>query len=205
MKKRKYYSETELEAAKEMVGSVAYLFKDFSLLNNQNDSDVNFIDTLGKLAKTPLLNRDEVNEASDIDLVSKMTDITLNNCFMENLTNEQKLIVEFALENAYLIGSKLVIHREFMNLSEPLLEPQKDGLKFKELFSEYGGLKGKPTRAKAYDFINKSLSDNPNLSINRLAESLEADSNNQPDKYGKAIPLSTCKNYARAVKNSLKR
>jgi hypothetical protein len=66
----------------------------------------------------------------------------------------------------------------------------------------HGGAKGVKTREAAFIFLKEQLKENGDYSIRRLAAILEADSKNNPKKYGKIIPEGSCVTYARQAKKN---
>ena len=66
----------------------------------------------------------------------------------------------------------------------------------------HGRAKGSKAREAAFIFLKGICDERSDLSINRLADILEADSKENTEKYGKVIPKSTGVRYARQVKNN---
>lgn len=72
-----------------------------------------------------------------------------------------------------------------------------------DIARQVGGRKNQLVREKAHCFLRKLLAEEPSTSINSLAAILESVSLDDKNKFGKVIPFSTCKDYARTIKKEV--
>jgi hypothetical protein len=76
-------------------------------------------------------------------------------------------------------------------------------IKRSEFASETGGKKNHEVRNKAYTFLRQCITNEPKLSINRLAMKLVDESTKNKDRFGRFIPMSTAKDYTRFIKKEV--
>jgi hypothetical protein len=183
-------------------------FPNFRDLNGETEHPIEILNKIKAKPYIPLrFDKSDALSSESIDsILDSMIEVTLGCPIMEELTDSQRVIITTALYEACRVGLNLGFTADAMRLSEKrgTDEEFNNSVKaFPKVYSsKNGSMKNKETRTLATQFLNGILMENPELSINRLALILRADSKENPDKYGKEIKISSCENYARSVKNN---
>lgn len=118
----------------------------------------------------------------------------------ENKAALRELSESYATKNSSLEALNDNIQNQYNRMQLQYTEAQENS--HSEVSSKNGSKKAQSVRERAYVYLQELLDDDNDISINAMAETLECESNNAPDKFGRKIPLGTCKDYARTVKKT---
>lgn len=151
---------------------------------------------------------------SNEKILEKMCVDTYNS-FNAHLQNEL-LVKESKLDSEECLNEILNGYVEVTEAATKNLEVYKNNQQFfheeievlrsakhSELASQIGSKKNERQRNAAYKHLRYLLNIQPELSINRLASILEVDSEKDHSIFGRKIPFSTGKDYARTIKKEV--
>lgn len=174
---------------------------------------IQFLIDRGNIQECPLdepkesieyLSPDEVNNRIDdqkaefqddtSELFFRISTISTQVGLLSKLPHVEKLLIESLIEKALYFG-KNYGGAQAIGCNSEIFASIDDSKK-------HGRAKGSKAREAAFIFLQNTLDHQNDLSINRLADILEADSKENTEKYGKVIPKSTGVRYARDIKNN---
>jgi len=134
------------------------------------------------------------NEYLHSELSVKTSKLGSTELLNEILTDYEE-VVETATHNLEIYKNNQQFFHEEMDVLR--------SAKHSELARKIGSKKNERQRNAAYKYLRDLLMTQPELSINRLASILEVDSEKDHSLFGRKIPFSTGKDYARAIKNEV--
>lgn len=111
-----------------------------------------------------------------------------------------------ALNESLKVITSVSTLRELENLSSKLKLARTSNhyqIAMKAIPKLHGAKKNADVRSKAMAFIKQALLADPTLKINKLAKLVNKVSNENRQEFGRPIPVSTAKDYAREVKKQL--
>jgi len=132
----------------------------------------------------------------------------LDNKALRDLSEDQSRFIYFLTMAAFMMGQRVgttdatfsTITRLFTE--HTILDKKYTPQKLISIFSsQVGGQKNILSRNKAIEWLKLKQSSNYSLSGNKLATLLHEASKENKKLFGRVIPFSTCRDYARKVKN----
>jgi hypothetical protein len=154
---------------------------------------------------------------------SKQTRKYLINELLETLKENTELLRVIVSDKEYLVEQgeeKTEILKDYLQSHETaeenlqIYEQNTDvllgevvkakAIKRSEFASETGSKKNQDVRNKSHTFLQQCVNSKPGLSINQLAKMLVDESTKNKIRFGRVIPMSTAKDYARFIKKRLK-
>lgn len=148
------------------------------------------------------------SEADNNSMAGYARDILLSPDLLDNLSSEQFYFLALALNKMYNLGraaggiegARFAVNHIAKNGG---LKNESQEEIFQLLASKHGARKNLESRNLALAFLSELFEENPNISIKKMAEILEVESTNNPDKFKctKGIPFETGRGYARLIKN----
>lgn len=173
---------------------------------NYEDKTINFEDGSEILTEEQILDADLNSLQGQMDIIQPVVDHYLDQLELEGVDQDSYALLQKAIFS--LIGVSLKVGTVYGTIQGTKLTLSgntiiKGDLSHGDLSKIgaqwYGAKKNESTRSSAIRWAVEQLEENPDLSNNRLAAIIVAESSD-PDKFGRTVKFGTARDYARAAR-----